>query len=266
MWCVVVTVLATAVSHQLVQGDVVTKNCPISKDAPAETRLRNDIFCLYDRMVRPRIRHDDSVSVSLRLDLKFMDMDTSHNLMMVHGWFVLEWKDEFLPWEPPDYDGILKITVPANKIWVPNLAVFNSAWTTEKLLKSFNCALFRTGTVVCTPEVGTTVLCQSNNDAWPDDIQWCSMFIATMNFGYERLALKLADKDVVLDSYLNNPRWKILNYTAKYHPVDDFEGLVEYYFQVQHHAAGHRAAVFMPSLGKKHYCLLRSIIVTVHDR
>ncbi len=40
--------------------------------------------------------------------------------------FKKEWKDEYLQWDPKDYEGIDKIRFPIDAMWKPDLFLYNA--------------------------------------------------------------------------------------------------------------------------------------------
>ena len=40
-------------------------------------------------------------------------------------WFYKLWKDEFLEWNPADYEGVNEIRIPSHKIWTPDIRLYN---------------------------------------------------------------------------------------------------------------------------------------------
>ena len=39
--------------------------------------------------------------------------------------YLQEWKDDFLTWDPADYEGLQSIRLPVNDIWSPDLVLYN---------------------------------------------------------------------------------------------------------------------------------------------
>ena len=46
-------------------------------------------------------------------------------VMNLNIWLRMRWKNAFLKWNPDDYGGIKNITVDKNKVWVPDLTLWN---------------------------------------------------------------------------------------------------------------------------------------------
>jgi hypothetical protein len=39
--------------------------------------------------------------------------------------FLQQWKDALLKWDPDKFDGLKKIMVPPDKVWIPDIVLYN---------------------------------------------------------------------------------------------------------------------------------------------
>lgn len=49
----------------------------------------------------------------------------------INGYLAVLWIDNRLAWNPEDHDGINKLQVPADQIWIPDITLLNAAEATE---------------------------------------------------------------------------------------------------------------------------------------
>ena len=42
-------------------------------------------------------------------------------------WFLHEWEDKRLVWDPAEYGKIQFLHIPADKLWLPDMAIYNNA-------------------------------------------------------------------------------------------------------------------------------------------
>ncbi|XP_072023062.1 neuronal acetylcholine receptor subunit alpha-10-like [Amphiura filiformis] len=94
----------------------------------AVKRLHHHLFADYSNEFRPV--HNSSTATNVILRLKFrnlLTMNTREQVFSIQTWSKLTWTDEFLTWNPKDYDGIKRHTVPVSKIWLPDITLFDSA-------------------------------------------------------------------------------------------------------------------------------------------
>ena len=45
--------------------------------------------------------------------------------MTTNVWLDQEWNDKLLSWNPDDFNGIQRIRIPCDKIWLPDIVLYN---------------------------------------------------------------------------------------------------------------------------------------------
>ncbi len=45
--------------------------------------------------------------------------------MTTNVWLDQEWHDELLTWNPDDFGGITRVRIPCDKIWLPDIVLYN---------------------------------------------------------------------------------------------------------------------------------------------
>ena len=51
--------------------------------------------------------------------------DEKNQVMQTNVWLTLKWHDYHMKWHPEDYGGIESIRVPPDKVWIPDIVLFN---------------------------------------------------------------------------------------------------------------------------------------------
>jgi nicotinic acetylcholine receptor, invertebrate len=89
-------------------------------------KLLNDILIRndYNHLVRPT-RYDDLTYVDTQLKILQIDLDEKYQQLISTVWFEMIWNDSRISWDPKNYGGINEITIPVNKIWVPDIVLQN---------------------------------------------------------------------------------------------------------------------------------------------
>lgn len=91
----------------------------------------------YDRISRPVKNHLTQTKVDMRITInEFVELDTVNSLLVTDAWFHITWKDEFLSWEPNDYQQLKQIHMNPNEIWKPDIVLINTA-NQDNLLNIF---------------------------------------------------------------------------------------------------------------------------------
>ena len=56
-----------------------------------------------------------------------MDLDEKNQLLTSNVWLDMEWRDTWMVWRPADYNNIQDIRVTPDRLWRPDLLLYNSA-------------------------------------------------------------------------------------------------------------------------------------------
>ncbi|KAI4832739.1 hypothetical protein KUCAC02_015692 [Chaenocephalus aceratus] len=100
--------MGASCSEELSMLCQVLQSCFLSK---AEDRLFRKLFRRYNQFIRPVENVSDPVTVEFEVSIS--------QLVKVI------WNDYKLRWMPREFDGIEFIRVPSNKIWRPDIVLYN---------------------------------------------------------------------------------------------------------------------------------------------
>ncbi|KAG9262732.1 5-hydroxytryptamine receptor 3A-like [Astyanax mexicanus] len=79
-------------------------------------------------------------SVAVRVDLSFLSVlgvDEKNERLQLYTLYTLGWRDERLSWNSSQYGGVLRVTVPAQSIWLPDIILYETATTDEEQRSSY---------------------------------------------------------------------------------------------------------------------------------
>ena len=51
--------------------------------------------------------------------------DEKNQVLTTNVWFDHEWYDELLKWDPNEFGGIVSLQIPCDKIWLPDIVLYN---------------------------------------------------------------------------------------------------------------------------------------------
>jgi len=51
--------------------------------------------------------------------------DEKNQVMTTNVWLDQEWNDELLKWDPKEFGGIERVRIPCDKIWLPDIVLYN---------------------------------------------------------------------------------------------------------------------------------------------
>lgn len=93
-----------------------------------EQRLLRQLMRNYEKDVRPVVNSSSIVIVKLGLTLtQIFDLAEKNQILISNVWLDIEWVDEFLRWDPKEFNGLTVLRIPSKKIWLPDLVLYNNA-------------------------------------------------------------------------------------------------------------------------------------------
>ncbi|MCP9260921.1 Acetylcholine receptor subunit beta-type unc-29 [Dirofilaria immitis] len=94
-----------------------------------EERLMVDVFRGYNSLIQPvRNLNETPIIVKIALQLVLLiNVDEKDQVMHTNVWLTLKWHDFQMRWNPVDYGEIQNIRVAPDKVWLPDIVLFNNA-------------------------------------------------------------------------------------------------------------------------------------------
>uniref|UniRef100_A0A914GSF3 Uncharacterized protein n=1 Tax=Globodera rostochiensis TaxID=31243 RepID=A0A914GSF3_GLORO len=87
-----------------------------------------DIFRGYNSLIQPIRNVSTPLTVKMALQLVLLiDVDEKDQIMHTNVWLTLKWHDFQLKWNPVNYGGIKELRVSPEKVWLPDIVLFNNA-------------------------------------------------------------------------------------------------------------------------------------------
>ncbi|KAK0418597.1 hypothetical protein QR680_013661 [Steinernema hermaphroditum] len=91
-------------------------------------RLYRYLLRDYESDVRPSIRHDMPINVTFSFSLtQIIDVDERNQIMTTNAWVRQNWVDYKLVWDPLEFDNLTRIHIPYERIWRPDIILYNNA-------------------------------------------------------------------------------------------------------------------------------------------
>jgi len=97
-----------------------------SRARQAENQLVMDLLAGYNPLFIPK--HNKSQPIEVRMETmlkKIVEYDFDKGILTSLVWLDFHWFDEYLRWNPDNYDGIERLQIPPSKIWTPDIFLFN---------------------------------------------------------------------------------------------------------------------------------------------
>uniref|UniRef100_A0A8C3JAR5 5-hydroxytryptamine receptor 3A n=1 Tax=Calidris pygmaea TaxID=425635 RepID=A0A8C3JAR5_9CHAR len=91
---------------------------------PALHRLSHSLLAHYQKDTRP-VR-DWRTTTNVAIDLMvyaILSVDEKNQVLTTYIWYRQHWTDEFLRWDPEQFDNLTQISLPVESIWVPDILI-----------------------------------------------------------------------------------------------------------------------------------------------
>ncbi|MBN3310212.1 ACHA3 protein, partial [Amia calva] len=193
------------------------KDCFSSK---GEDRLFRRLFRRYNQFIRPVENVSDPVTVEFEVSIsQLVKVDEVNQIMETNLWLRHIWNDYKLKWSPVDYDGIEFIRVPSNKIWRPDIVLYNNA-VGDFLVEDKTKALLKfDGTVTWVPPAIFKSSCPMDITYFPFDYQNCSMKFGSWTYDKAKIDLVLIGSKVNLKDFWESGEWEIIDAPGYKHDI-----------------------------------------------
>ncbi|KAK3608489.1 hypothetical protein CHS0354_010336 [Potamilus streckersoni] len=94
----------------------------------ADDKLLYKLMKNYQKVLPPSGHENGTVVVEHGLSVLHLTGLREPDLSLTtHVWLHMSWMDDRLSWSPDGYEGIDKLTLPIDSIWIPDIVLYNSA-------------------------------------------------------------------------------------------------------------------------------------------
>ncbi|KAK6169550.1 hypothetical protein SNE40_020584 [Patella caerulea] len=180
-------------------------------------RLHKNLFKRYNPDVRPVMNFAIAIEVKITLGLQAIrKIDENMETMVTTFWFELTWQDAFLNWNMSDYGDIELVSMPAKRIWTPDIYISNSRSNKPYLFipDDYILSIQHNGTILWFVGGSVETHCKLNVRTFPFDTQICAIEIAQWSSYVSQVRLAAHGH---LDSCMFEPSgtWKLAGLSAK---------------------------------------------------
>ncbi|KAM7000020.1 neuronal acetylcholine receptor subunit alpha-6 isoform 1-T1 [Tautogolabrus adspersus] len=185
-----------------------------------EDRLFRRLFRRYNQFIRPVENVSDPVTVEFEVSMsQLVKVDEVNQIMETNLWLRHVWNDYKLKWAPVEFDGIEFIRVPSNKIWRPDIVLYNNA-VGDFLVEDKTKALLKfDGTITWIPPAIFKSSCPMDITYFPFDYQNCSMKFGSWTYDKAKIDLVLIGSKVNLKDFWESGEWEIIDAPGYKHDI-----------------------------------------------
>ncbi|XP_070543505.1 neuronal acetylcholine receptor subunit alpha-7-like [Ptychodera flava] len=180
-----------------------------------ERRLLAALMNEYNPFERPVANESLPIEIKFGLTLQqILDVNERDQILTTNVWLRFIWFDHYLSWNESEYEGLSQIRVPADKIWVPDVLMYNSA--DERFDGTFhtNIVVSSTGECLWIPPGIFKSTCIIDVSNFPFDEQVCQLKFGSWTFdGFQLNLVKLWETGDV-SNFMENGEWDLVDIPA----------------------------------------------------
>ncbi|XP_045496981.1 neuronal acetylcholine receptor subunit alpha-7 isoform X18 [Colias croceus] len=190
---------------------------PVSEQGPHEKRLLNALLASYNTLERPVANESEPLEVKFGLTLQqIIDVDEKNQLLITNIWLSLEWNDYNLRWNDSDYGGVKDLRITPNKLWKPDVLMYNSADEGFDGTYQTNVVVRNNGSCLYVPPGIFKSTCKIDITWFPFDDQHCDMKFGSWTYDGNQLDLVLKDESGGdLSDFITNGEWYLIGMPGK---------------------------------------------------
>ncbi|KAF6273100.1 cholinergic receptor nicotinic alpha 3 subunit [Rhinolophus ferrumequinum] len=193
---------------------------PVASGSEAEHRLFEKLFEGYNEIIRPVANVSDPVIIQFEVSMsQLVKVDEVNQIMETNLWLKQIWNDYKLKWNPADYDGAEFMRVPAQKIWKPDIVLYNNAVGDFQVDDKTKALLKYTGEVTWIPPAIFKSSCKIDVTYFPFDYQNCTMKFGSWSYDKAKIDLVLIGSSMNLKDYWESGEWAVIRAPGYKHDI-----------------------------------------------
>ncbi|XP_041365006.1 neuronal acetylcholine receptor subunit alpha-7-like [Gigantopelta aegis] len=186
---------------------------PISSEKRLIKRLL-DRYQTQGRIGRPVINTADNITVYFGLSLiQILDVDETNQVLKTNVWFHYKWQDILLQWNTTVHDDIQSIRIPSNKIWLPDILLYNFADDRLREQRDALVVVASDGWLLWMPQAILRSSCLFDTLYFPFDTQSCNLKFGSWTYNGNKLDIKFVGlKSHAMDTsdFVPSNEWDII--------------------------------------------------------
>lgn len=187
---------------------------------PALLRLSDKLMDGYKKGVRPV--HNWRQTTTVFIDVMvyaILGVDEKNQVLTTYIWYRQFWVDEFLTWDPMEYENVSQMSIPTEKIWVPDILI-NEFVDVGKSPDIPYVYVNNEGMVQNYKPIQVVTACSLNIYNFPFDLQNCSLTFTSWLHTIQDINVSLwrTPEEVKEDKsvFMNKGEWELLYVLSQY--------------------------------------------------
>ncbi|NXA21810.1 ACHG protein, partial [Ibidorhyncha struthersii] len=189
-----------------------------------EEKLLQDLMTNYNRHLRPAVRGDQIIDVTLKLTLtNLISLNEREETLTTNVWIEMQWSDYRLRWDPEKYDNIQLLRVPSTMVWLPDIVLENNIDGTFEITLYTNVLVSPDGSIYWLPPAIYRSVCSIHVTYFPFDWQNCTMVFQSQTYSANEINLLLTVEEgqtvewisIDPEAFTENGEWAIKHRPAR---------------------------------------------------
>ncbi|KYM81935.1 Acetylcholine receptor subunit alpha-type acr-16 [Atta colombica] len=182
-----------------------------------EKRLLNHLLANYNTLERPVANESEPLEVRFGITLQqIIDVDEKNQILTTNAWLKLEWTDYNLQWNESEYGGVKDLRITPNKLWKPDILMYNSADEGFDGTYQTNVVVTHNGSCLYVPPGIFKSTCKIDITWFPFDDQHCDMKFGSWTYDGNQLDLVLNSQEGGdLSDFIMNGEWYLIGMPGK---------------------------------------------------
>ncbi|RCN28750.1 Neurotransmitter-gated ion-channel ligand binding domain protein [Ancylostoma caninum] len=174
------------------------------------------IFDGYNRHIRPVRNLSTTTVVYMDNGLRsIINTDEVHQVLVLKEWLRMFWRDEFLTWNPAEYDNITEIKVPRSLIWLPDVIRIDVLDQSQLMEDDRSFVLLdHTGFIRHSVDHVLRVFCDYKITMFPFDHQNCTIHYEPWHSTQKEVFIEV-HPEADINNYRPSNEWDLISYTAR---------------------------------------------------
>uniref|UniRef100_A0A8C5PVK3 5-hydroxytryptamine receptor 3A n=1 Tax=Leptobrachium leishanense TaxID=445787 RepID=A0A8C5PVK3_9ANUR len=194
---------------------------------PALLQLSDYLMDGYKKGVRPV--YDWRRTTTVYIDVMvyaILGVDEKNQVLTTYIWYRQFWMDEFLTWDPAEFENVTQVSIPTEKIWVPDILI-NEFVDVGKSPDIPYVYVNHEGRVQNYKPIQVVTACSLNIYNFPFDLQNCSLTFTSWLHTIQDINVSLwrSPEDVKEDKslFMNKGEWELLYVLSQYREFVEHE-------------------------------------------
>ncbi|XP_006912859.1 5-hydroxytryptamine receptor 3A isoform X2 [Pteropus alecto] len=223
---------------------------------PALGRLSDYLLSNYKKGVRPvrDWRKPTAVSIDV-IVYAILSVDEKNQVLTTYIWYRQWWMDEFLQWNPEDFDNITKLSILKDSIWVPDILI-NEFVDVGKSPDMPYVYVRHHGEVQNYKPLQVVTACSLDIYNFPFDVQNCSLTFTSWLHTIQDINISLwrSPEKVKFDKsiFMNQGEWELLGVLTQFREFSmessDCYAEMKFYVVIRRRPLFYVVSLLLPSI------------------